>query len=40
MQADINDELWQKIEQARKDNKLVICMGAGSIDSWLRARLA
>lgn len=38
--ADLNDELWQHIQQARNDGKLVLCMGAGSIDGWLRKRLA
>jgi UDP-N-acetylmuramate--alanine ligase len=34
--ADLNDELWKEIEKARQDGKLVLCMGAGSIDGWLR----
>jgi UDP-N-acetylmuramate--alanine ligase len=38
--ADTNDELWQQIEKARADNKLVLVMGAGSIDSWVRQRLS
>jgi UDP-N-acetylmuramate-alanine ligase len=38
--ADLNDELWQTIEQARSDGKLVLCMGAGTIDGWLRQKLA
>lgn len=37
--AKLDDSLWQSIEQARQDGKLVLCMGAGSIDSWLRQRL-
>lgn len=37
--ADLNDELWQTIEQARSDGKLVLCMGAGTIDGWLRQKL-
>ena len=37
--ADLNDELWRNIQQARQDGKLVIAMGAGSIDEWLRKQL-
>ncbi len=37
--ADLNDELWSTIQKARDDRKLVLCMGAGSIDSWLREQL-
>lgn len=38
--AQMDDELWRHIEQARASGKLVLCMGAGTIDSWLRSRLA
>lgn len=34
--AQFNDELWQNIQQARLDGKLVLGMGAGAIDDWLR----
>jgi UDP-N-acetylmuramate--alanine ligase len=37
--ADLNDELWDKINTARQSGKLVLAMGAGSIDGWLRSRL-
>lgn len=37
--AELNDELWQTIQQARQNGKLVLGMGAGSIDSWLRSSL-
>jgi len=37
--ADVNDELWQAIETARAEGKLVLCMGAGSIDTWVRQQL-
>lgn len=37
--ADFNDALWDTIQRARDDGKLVLCMGAGAIDTWLRARL-
>jgi UDP-N-acetylmuramate--alanine ligase len=37
--ADLNDELWENITKARGEGKLVICMGAGTIDSWVRGKL-
>lgn len=37
--ADMNDELWSHIEQARNNGKLVLCMGAGTIDGWVRKML-
>lgn len=37
--ADMNPELWAAIEKARKDGKLVLIMGAGTIDSWVRQQL-
>ena len=36
--ADFNDELWDIIQHARSDGKLVLGMGAGAIDGWLRQR--
>lgn len=38
--ADLNDNLWGAIQKARDEDKLVLCMGAGSIDEWVRQRLA
>lgn len=38
--VDLNDELWDHIQQARSQGKLVLAMGAGTIDSWIRQRLA
>lgn len=38
--ADMNDELWQKLQAHRSENHLVLCMGAGSIDAWVRQCLA
>jgi UDP-N-acetylmuramate--alanine ligase len=38
--ADFNDELWQSIQSALSEDKLVVCMGAGKIDGWIRDRLA
>lgn len=37
--AELDDTLWQKIETARAAGKLVLCMGAGTIDTWARQRL-
>jgi UDP-N-acetylmuramate--alanine ligase len=37
--AQLDDVLWQTIQQARQDGKLVLAMGAGSIDGWLRTQL-
>jgi len=36
---DFNDELWDIIQTARREGKLVLFMGAGKIDSWLRDKL-
>ncbi len=38
--ADMNDMLWDHMTWARTNGKLVLCMGAGSIDAWVRSRLA
>jgi len=38
--VDFSDELWNIIQQARQEGKLVLLMGAGKIDSWLRDKLA
>jgi UDP-N-acetylmuramate--alanine ligase len=38
--ADLDDELWDNIQKARKNDALVLMMGAGTIDSWVRERLA
>lgn len=37
--ADLNDKLWDSIEEHRHNGKLVLAMGAGSIDSWLRSHI-
>lgn len=37
--SEFNDELWETIQKARQEGKLVLCMGAGTIDEWVRARL-
>ena len=38
--AEFDESLWQAIQEARMNGKLVLCMGAGTIDSWIRERLA
>lgn len=38
--ATLDNELWNTIQTARQQGALVLCMGAGSIDSWVRMRLA
>jgi len=38
--AEMNDELWSEIESYRSQNYLVLCMGAGTIDDWVRQKLS
>lgn len=38
--AEMDDDLWHAITTAQATGKLVLCMGAGTIDGWLRTRLA
>lgn len=37
--AEMDDDLWTQIELHRHSDELVLGMGAGSIDGWLRERL-
>jgi len=37
--AELDQELWQLIQEARANGKLVVCMGAGTIDDWVRKML-
>ncbi|MDN5275087.1 MAG: murC [Candidatus Saccharibacteria bacterium] len=37
--AELNDKLWSNIQEARNEGKLVLCMGAGTIDKWVRDQL-
>ncbi len=37
--AKLDDELWQTIQRYRHEGFLVLCMGAGTIDGWLRKQL-
>ena len=34
--ANLNDELWISLQKHRDSGSLILCMGAGSIDSWVR----
>jgi UDP-N-acetylmuramate--alanine ligase len=38
--ADFNDDLWKTIQAARDKGILVLAMGAGEIDKWIRHKLA
>lgn len=38
--AEFDDALWEVIQNARDEGKLVLCMGAGAIDHWVRERAA
>ncbi len=38
--AELDDILWEQIQNASANGKLVLAMGAGSIDNWLRQQLA
>ena len=35
----MDDDLYARIESLRSDGNLVLCMGAGDIDSWVRSNL-
>lgn len=37
--ADLDDTLWRTIQAHRQNGDLVLCMGAGTIDGWLRKQL-
>lgn len=37
--SQLDDELWSRVNYARENGKLVLCMGAGSIDGWVREQL-
>lgn len=37
--AYLNDELWTLLELCRQNGDLVLVMGAGSVDGWVRARI-
>lgn len=35
----LNDDLWRAIQTSRESGALVVCMGAGAIDGWVREKL-
>lgn len=37
--SELDDDLWKAIDSHRKDGALVLVMGAGPIDGWVRQRL-
>jgi UDP-N-acetylmuramate--alanine ligase len=37
--ADLNNQLWDIIQDARQKDKMVLCMGASNIDTWVREKL-
>lgn len=37
--ASLDDTLWTEIQQHRANGQLVLCMGAGTIDGWVRGHL-
>jgi len=37
--AELDDELWDTIQRTREQGALVLIMGAGSIDDWVRLKL-
>ncbi len=38
--AELDDTLWETIQVARDNGFLILCMGAGTIDGWVRQKLA
>lgn len=38
--SQLDDDLWKHIEYARSNGKLVVCMGAGTIDEWVREQIS
>ncbi len=38
--AELDDDLWRNIQEARQNGALVLMMGAGPIDDWVRQRIA
>lgn len=38
--AELNDDLWNIVQRSRDEGKLVLCMGAGSIDRWIREKIS
>ena len=38
--AELDDKLWEHVQRARDRGALVLAMGAGSIDAWVREKIA
>ena len=38
--GELNDDLWNEIQRHREAGHLVLCMGAGTIDKWVREKVA
>ena len=38
--SELDEQLWKEIQTARQSGALVLGMGAGSIDEWLRQQLS
>lgn len=38
--SELDNSLWSNVEKHRENGKLVLFMGAGSIDSWVRSKLS
>jgi UDP-N-acetylmuramate--alanine ligase len=37
--SELNDDLWNEVMNARENGSLVLFMGAGTIDNWVRGKL-
>jgi UDP-N-acetylmuramate-alanine ligase len=37
--GELDETLWQTIQRHRQQGYLVLCMGAGTIDGWIRQHL-
>jgi len=37
--SDLNDSVWKEVVTARDNGSLILFMGAGTIDSWVRSKL-
>jgi UDP-N-acetylmuramate--alanine ligase len=38
--SELNDKLWNEVTKERNDGSLLLFMGAGTIDSWVRSKLS
>lgn len=37
--AELDEQIWSEIQRHRNEGHLVLCMGAGTIDAWIRQKL-